>query len=34
MGELWCLRYSLSLRDVEKLLGERGLQADHTTVLR
>jgi hypothetical protein len=26
------LRYSLSLRDVEELLGERGLEADHTTV--
>src|SRR5882757_4556716 len=30
----WYLRYSLSLRDVEELLGERGLQADHTTVWR
>jgi transposase-like protein len=28
------LRYSLSLRDVEELLEERGLQADHTTVWR
>src|SRR6202045_3367319 len=28
------LAYSLSLRDVEKLLDERGLQADHTTVWR
>jgi transposase-like protein len=28
----WYLRYSLSLRDVEELLDERGLQADHTTV--
>jgi hypothetical protein len=27
------LRYSLSLRDVEELLKERGLQVDHTTVL-
>jgi IS6 family transposase len=25
------LRYSLSLRDVEELLDEHGLQADHTT---
>ena len=25
----WYLRYSLSLRDVEELLDERGLQADH-----
>jgi len=27
-------RYSLSLRDVEELLEERGLEADHTTVWR
>ena len=26
--------YSLSFRDVEELLGERGLQADHTTIWR
>jgi IS6 family transposase len=30
----WHLRYSLSLRDVEELLEERGLAADHTTVWR
>ena len=30
----WCLRYSLSLRDVEELLSERGLEADHTTIWR
>src|SRR6266852_4449701 len=30
----WYLRYSLSLRDVEEVLDERGLQADHTTVWR
>ncbi len=30
----WYLRYSLSLRDVEELLEERGLKADHTTVWR
>ena len=30
----WYLRYSLSLRDVEELLDERGLHADHTTVWR
>ena len=30
----WYLRYSLSLRDVEELLEERGLRADHTTVWR
>ena len=30
----WYLRDSLSLRDVEELLGERGLEADHTTIWR
>jgi transposase, IS6 family len=30
----WYLRYSLSLRDVEELLDERGLRVDHTTVWR
>jgi len=30
----WYLRYSLSLHDVEELLEERGLEADHTTVWR
>jgi IS6 family transposase len=30
----WYLRYSLSLRDVEEVLEERGLDADHTTVWR
>ena len=30
----WYLRYSLSLRDVEELLDERGLQVTHTTVWR
>jgi transposase-like protein len=28
------LRYSLSYRDVEELVGERGLAADHTTIWR
>ena len=28
------LRYSLSFRDGEELLGERGLKADHTTIWR
>jgi hypothetical protein len=27
----WYLRYSLSLRNVEELLDERGLRADHAT---
>src|SRR5271167_1946187 len=30
----WYLHYSLSLRDVEELLEERGLNVDHTTVWR
>ena len=30
----WYLRYSPSLRDVEELFAERGLEADHTTIWR
>ena len=30
----WYLRFSLSYRDVEELLAERGLHADHITVWR
>ena len=30
----WYLRFSLSYRDVEELLAERDLQADHVTVWR
>src|SRR6266566_4791799 len=30
----WYLRFSLSYRDVEELLSERGLPADHTTIWR
>jgi transposase, IS6 family len=30
----WYLRYSLSLRDVEELLAERGLAADQPTIWR
>ena len=30
----WYLRYSLSLREVEELLEERGVEAEHTTVWR
>ncbi|SBW22640.1 hypothetical protein FDG2_2921 [Candidatus Protofrankia californiensis] len=30
----WYLRYTLSYRDVEELLTERGLVADHMTVYR
>ena len=33
-GVCWYLRYSLSYRDVEELLLERGLSVDHTTVFR
>jgi transposase-like protein len=30
----WYLRYGLSYRDVEELLGERGVEVDHVTVFR
>jgi IS6 family transposase len=30
----WYLRYSLSYRDLEELMAERGLQVDHTTIYR
>ena len=30
----WYLRFSLSYREVEELLAERGLRADHVTVWR
>jgi transposase, IS6 family len=30
----WYLRYSLSYRDVEDLLAERGIVADHVTIYR
>jgi transposase-like protein len=30
----WYLRYSLSLRDVEELFAERGLEVDRTTIWR
>ena len=30
----WYLRYGLSSRDVEELLGERGIEVDHVTVYR
>jgi transposase-like protein len=30
----WYLRYGLSYRDVEELLAERGIEADHVTVFR
>lgn len=30
----WYLRYSVSYRDVEELLAERGIDADHVTIFR
>jgi IS6 family transposase len=30
----WYLRYSLSYRDLEEMMGERGLYVDHTTIYR
>ncbi len=30
----WYLRYGLSYRDVEELLAERGVNADHVTIYR
>jgi transposase, IS6 family len=30
----WYLRYSLSYRDVEELLAERGIAVDHVTIYR
>ena len=30
----WYVRYSLSYRDVEELLAERGIEVDHTSVYR
>src|SRR6185436_6748037 len=30
----WYLRYGLSYRDVEELLGERGVDVDHVTIFR
>ena len=30
----WYLRYSLSYRDLEEMMGERGLSVDHTTIYR
>ena len=28
----WYLRYSLSYRDLEERMGERGLKVDHSTI--
>jgi IS6 family transposase len=34
MAIRWYLRYSLSYRDVEELLAERGIEVDHVTIYR
>ena len=34
MAVRWYLRYSLSYRDLEELLAERGVTVDHVTVYR
>ena len=34
LGVRWYLRYGLSYRDLEELLGERGIQVDHVTLFR
>ena len=34
MAVRWYLRYSLSYRDVEELLAERGIEVDHVTIYR
>ena len=30
----WYLRYTLSYRDIEEIMNERGLTVDHTTIYR
>ncbi|MEJ2755017.1 MAG: IS6 family transposase, partial [Gammaproteobacteria bacterium] len=30
----WYLAYQLSYRDIEEMMGERGTQADHSTIQR
>ena len=30
----WYLRFSLSLRDLEEMMAERGVSVDHTTIWR
>ena len=34
LSTLWYLRYSLSYRDLEEMMSERGLSVDHTTIKR
>ncbi len=34
LGVRWYVRYSLSYRDLEEMMRERGLSVDHTTIYR
>ena len=34
LGVRWYLRYSLSYRDLEEVMAERGLRLDHSTIAR
>lgn len=34
LGVRWYLRYALSYRDLEEMMGERGVQVDHTSIYR
>ena len=34
LGVRWYLRYSLSYRDLEEIMLERGVKVDHTTIYR
>ena len=34
LGVRWYLRYSLSYRDLEEMMLERGITVDHTTIYR
>lgn len=34
MNVLWYCRYSLSYRDLEEMMLERGIEVDHTTIYR
>ena len=34
LSTLWYFRYSLSYRDLEEMMSERGLSVDHTTIKR
>jgi transposase-like protein len=30
----WCCRYGVSYRDLEQMIGEGGVSADHSTIYR